>query len=91
MNSELSNAVVKFVGVDRSPVPGRHPDRVEPEGLREVVEHIVARLDAIRPDETASDLFGWAEREVDAVLEDFPPIDPDAREALVSLLSFTWR
>ncbi|QIG39219.1 hypothetical protein G5T42_06740 [Microbacterium sp. 4R-513] len=87
----LSDAVFRYVGLDVSPLPGRHPERIQSSEERAEVEGIIARLDAVEPDETADDLFDWAEREVDRLLATGPDLNAQAREALVSLLSFTWR
>ncbi|GAA1923504.1 hypothetical protein GCM10009775_14840 [Microbacterium aoyamense] len=90
LDDTLSEAIVRYVGQDESSIPGRHPDRVASESTRAHVEQVIAELDAIRPDDSAVDLFGWARREVDA-LPSAPRLSDSARSALVSLLSFTWR
>ncbi|MEZ3162023.1 hypothetical protein AB1K54_16020 [Microbacterium sp. BWT-B31] len=86
----LSAAIVDYVGLDVGAIPGNHPDRIASDELRARVGAIMAGLDAIRPDQTAGDLFDWARREVDG-LSAASELSQEAREALVSLLSFTWR
>ena len=87
----FNEAVVQFVSMDVDALPGRHPERVQSDALRERVEHVIAELDAIRPDESSENLFDWAEREVDRLALAHPELSLEAREALISLLSFTWR
>ena len=91
VDESLSEAVIRYVGLDASPVPGRHPERIPSLPLRAEVTAIVADLDAVRPNRSAESLFDWADREVENLLADRSPLTADAREALVSLLSFTWR
>ena len=86
----LSASIVRYVGLGESSIPGHHPERIASESELARVEQVIAELDRSRPDASATDLFRWARHEVDG-LSAAPSLFPDAREALVSLLSFTWR
>ncbi len=55
------------------------------------VEAVIRRLDAIRPDESASDLVGWAEGEASALAADYDGLSPEGVRALRDLLSWSWR
>jgi hypothetical protein len=92
MNPELlGDAIDAYIWDERSAIPGRHPERVpDPEVLKRV-EGVIRRLDEIRPDESARDLMGWAERQASVLAADYGGLSPKGVRALRDLLSWSWR
>ncbi len=92
MNPEaLGDAIDAYIWDEHSAIPGRHPERVPDAAVRAEVEEVIRRSDAIRPDETASDLMGWADREAVALAAAYDGLSPRGVRALRDLLSWSWR
>ncbi|MFK3669991.1 hypothetical protein ACI2IX_07440 [Leifsonia aquatica] len=91
MDRRLSAAIVAYIRNEGSALPGRHPERVPDPDLRALVEAVIRRLDAIRPDETARDVLTWADGQATAVAAESGDLAPEAVRALRDLLSWEWR
>jgi hypothetical protein len=87
----LGDAIDAYIWDERSAIPGRHPERVGDPRILAEVEAVIRRLDAIRPDDTARDLMGWAQREASALAAEYDGLSPAGVLALRDLLSWTWR
>ncbi len=66
-------------------------DRVVDLDLLARVEAVIARLDGIRPDETASDLHSWADTRARGQAAASGGLAPNASRALGDLQSWQWR
>lgn len=87
----LDGALTASIWTDGSAIPGRHPEAVLDEALRNRVEDLLERMDAITPGDDATDLATWADRSVRALVIERDDVGEAGIRALTALLSWTWR
>ncbi|MEX8033893.1 hypothetical protein AB6V29_12730 [Microbacterium sp. 20-116] len=87
----LDTALTAYIWADGSAVPGRHPGSVPDRALRDRVEGLIERMDAVTPGADATDLAAWADRTVRAIASQYGDVGEAGIRALSALLSWTWR
>lgn len=84
-------ALTAYIWADGAAVPGRHPEAVCDPTLRERVESLIERMDAVTPGTDATDLAAWAERTARVLVTDRDDVGEAGIRAISALLSWRWR